>query len=129
MDKINAQPACAIAAANAIVVHLNLGGFISEYQRVYQSNYAIGHTSVLIEGRTNRMMMVWLLCVVVPKDPEDATRPFPYAAVRVMVPRYMHGGSDPEARFFECTFSEKQDEPDITITESAHPAWAWGLVV
>ncbi len=103
--KIPATRATAIAAANAVVVHLKLGLFISEFKlgsRELDEDYKLaGNVRVSMEGRTNTGTYVMLTGAVIFK--KDRSGQFPIDKVFVT----FHGPYMGNMTFYECTFSEQ----------------------
>ena len=125
-NRITAQPACAIAAANTVVAQLGLGSFISDYYNLNHepviSGRLKGCTSVTIDGRTDYSAVFRVQCIVVTKADRNG---FPVDKIHVIVPQYTHGGSRPKPRFFECSFQQIPGKPSIVTVETKVNPTIW----
>ena len=115
--KMGVTLSTAIATSNAVVRHLKLGIFISEYNKI--SDYLLrigkfaGNFHVQVEGRTNDGKWIYMNNTVVYKDQPYERDQFPIEKVYVGIRQPQESGAKPDKLiYFECTF-----EGDIVVKE------------
>ena len=103
--KLPATRATAIAAANAVVNHLKLGLFISEFNNLRNSTFRNpelkGNACVYMEGRTNTGAYIVFTGTIIFK--RDRSGQFPVEKVVVTY----HGPYQGVMTDYECTFGEQ----------------------
>ena len=106
--KLPATRATAVAAANAVVSHLKLGLFISEFNNlgswILRNCKLAGNACVAIDGRSNTGMYIPITGTVIFK--QDRNGQFPIEKVLIT----MHGDNSRDMDFYECTFGEERIE-------------------
>ncbi|MEK7511087.1 MAG: hypothetical protein AAB582_02540 [Patescibacteria group bacterium] len=119
-DRLGVVRSTAIAAANAVVNHMNIGQFISEFDRI--NDYTLracklqGNAEVQIEGRTNHDLWVYPICTVIFKNNRQAG--FPIDRVYVSVTYAGRDGVHSNRQYYVCTFYE--DLAVARLTRSPH---------
>jgi hypothetical protein len=104
--KMGVVRATALAVANAAVKHIELGLFISEFKiddYTLRWNKLAGNAYVMIEGRTNIGLFIWISCAVIFKEPRSEDFPIEKVFVSFRRPQGAEA-SVHEYDFFECTF-------------------------